>query len=236
MKFDFSQFTFEKLAGRLTNVVLLGFFTLVLSLPLVTAGPAFTACHAAMKDVIVNDNDKLVLNFNAECRRLLEGFVINNINDSTYYGKTNILVYSCKPDANWRNEEKLKSNRISIIDNSVLIDELKLNSFINTMFKKIPSMNATLSKIDSWTSWKGKVTKIKVSLQKNVKFIMLDETDMIDSYFILDKILSSFGIVNKDDLKYNIIKDVNSCFSHECKVEDRLLEKVRSELIEKGVI
>ncbi len=58
MKFDFSQFTFEKLAGRLTNVVLLGFFTLVLSLPLVTAGPAFTACHAAMKDVIVNDNDK----------------------------------------------------------------------------------------------------------------------------------------------------------------------------------
>jgi len=186
---------------------------------------------------LLNRNDKLVLNFNAECKRLLEGFIVNNINDSTYYGKNNILVFSCKPERNWRKEKiAKKTNRITIIDDSVMIDELKLNSFIAKLFSNLPGLNATLAKTDSWASWKGKCSKIKVSLYKNVKFIEFDEIDMQDSYFLLDKILSSFGMVSKDNFNYNIIKDANNDYSHECKLEERLFEKVRTTLMEKGII
>ena len=48
----------EKLAGRLTNIVLLGFFTSVCSLPLVTAGASFTALNTATKAYLFDDDDK----------------------------------------------------------------------------------------------------------------------------------------------------------------------------------
>ena len=50
--------TFEKLAGRLTNIVLLGFFTTLLSLPVVTLGAAFTALNVATKAYLYEDDDK----------------------------------------------------------------------------------------------------------------------------------------------------------------------------------
>ena len=48
----------NKLAGRLTNIVLLGFFTLVCSLPVFTAGAAFTALYVSMKQYLKYEEDK----------------------------------------------------------------------------------------------------------------------------------------------------------------------------------
>ena len=48
----------EKLAGRLTNIVLLGFFSVLCSLPVITAGASFTALNSAMKSHLYDDNDK----------------------------------------------------------------------------------------------------------------------------------------------------------------------------------
>lgn len=48
----------EKLAGRLTNIVLLGFFSLLFSLPLVTVGASLTALHDAMSQYVVYEADK----------------------------------------------------------------------------------------------------------------------------------------------------------------------------------
>ena len=48
----------EKLAGRLTNIVLLGFFSLLFSLPVVTLGASFTALHDAMSQYVVYEADK----------------------------------------------------------------------------------------------------------------------------------------------------------------------------------
>ena len=49
---------FEKLAGRLTNIVLLGFFTTLCSLPIVTAGASFTALNTATKAYLFDNDDK----------------------------------------------------------------------------------------------------------------------------------------------------------------------------------
>ena len=55
---DNSNFSFEKLAGRLTNIVLLGFFTTLCSLPILTAGASFTALNVATKAYMFENDDK----------------------------------------------------------------------------------------------------------------------------------------------------------------------------------
>ncbi|MBQ6334984.1 MAG: YesL family protein [Erysipelotrichaceae bacterium] len=50
----------EKLAGRLTNIVLLGFFATLFSLPVVTAGAAFTALNVSTKAYLYEDEDKVL--------------------------------------------------------------------------------------------------------------------------------------------------------------------------------
>ncbi len=58
----YENFT-QKLAGRVTNIVLLGFFTLLCSLPVVTIGASSTALHSSMKDYLINGNDKPLRTF-----------------------------------------------------------------------------------------------------------------------------------------------------------------------------
>ncbi|MBQ1521804.1 MAG: YesL family protein [Erysipelotrichaceae bacterium] len=48
----------EKLAGRLINIVLLGFFSVLCSLPLVTVGASLTALHDAMSQYVMYDADR----------------------------------------------------------------------------------------------------------------------------------------------------------------------------------
>ncbi len=55
---DNSNFSFEKLAGRLANIVLLGFFTTLCSLPILTAGASFTALNVATKAYLFENDDK----------------------------------------------------------------------------------------------------------------------------------------------------------------------------------
>ena len=47
-----------KLAGRLTNIVLLGFFSTVCSLPVETIGAALTALNVATKAYMYEGDDK----------------------------------------------------------------------------------------------------------------------------------------------------------------------------------
>ena len=59
--------TFEnklnRLAGRLSNVVLLGFFCLLCCIPVVTIGASFSALYTAMADYLDNGNDKVLRPF-----------------------------------------------------------------------------------------------------------------------------------------------------------------------------
>ena len=57
---DSSNFNekFGKLAGRITNIVLLGFFTTLCSVPIVTAGASFTALNVATKAYLFDNDDK----------------------------------------------------------------------------------------------------------------------------------------------------------------------------------
>ncbi|MBQ6560348.1 MAG: YesL family protein [Erysipelotrichaceae bacterium] len=57
MNRDVSDERIEKLAGRLSNIVLLGFLTVLCSLPVITAGASLTALNKATHEM-VNGEDK----------------------------------------------------------------------------------------------------------------------------------------------------------------------------------
>ena len=183
---------------------------------------------------LVEENNKLVLNLNASSKKLLEGFIINNINNETYYGKRNILVNTCKPSHNWRNtDKKIKTSRIIISDSSIYIDEIKLNNLADSVFKKLPSLTAVLSK----KTMSKEVSKMQVSIQKELKLLEFEELDLTDSYILLNKILSTFGIVNKDFVNYNLIGDGNNVYFHNVsELSSEFSKKVQYELMKKGII
>ena len=53
----------NQLAGRFSNIVLLGFFALVCMLPVVTIGASCTALNKAMYELLENDDDKVLVTF-----------------------------------------------------------------------------------------------------------------------------------------------------------------------------
>ena len=59
----------NRLAGRLSNIVLLGFFTTLLSLPLVTAGAAFTALHRQTKAYLYEGEERVLKPYFSDFRK-----------------------------------------------------------------------------------------------------------------------------------------------------------------------
>jgi hypothetical protein len=171
---------------------------------------------------LVEQNNKLVLNLNAESKKLLESFVLNNLHNSIYYGKTNILVDTCSPKENWRHLEQIlnkKQSKYILNDDSIYIDNISLNVFFSSIFKKMK--------------------KNLINFQKSnhkIFFLNFNTIDVYDSFLILNNILSTFGIVNKDNFNYNLIEDGNHDFFHGCEFLDELTENVRLILLKKGII
>jgi hypothetical protein len=187
--------------------------------------------------LVLTDN-KIVLNLNAKSKKLLEGFIINNINDALYYGKTNILINTCSPYNNWRNSlnnNKNKNEKCILIDESIYVDEVYLNQFINEIFKKLPTLNAAFTQ-KSFNNQFISTTFVNISSQKNVKYLNFSEIDIYDSYSILNSILSNFGNILMDELKYNIIKDGNIEFRHNTNCESYIVDIVKNQLINQNIL
>lgn len=187
---------------------------------------------------LVLTDDKIILNLNSKSKKLLEGFIINNINDALYYGKTNILINTCSPYNNWRNSLEVKKNKKEkciLIDDSIYVDEVYLNQFINEIFKKLPTLNAAFTS-RSYKSQFISTTYINISSQKNVKYLNFEEIDIYDSFSILNSILSNFGTILMDDSKYNIIKDGNVEFRHNTSCESYIIDIVKNQLINQNIL
>lgn len=190
-----------------------------------------------------DDNvNKIVIDLNPNTKKLLEGFIINNINNELYYNRTNIIVNTCNPMKNWRQYERGKAVRLNkcvVKDESIYIDEIKLNSFINSIFEKIPSKTAVLVKKD--LSWFGneKIISSNISIpivKENIKFLEFENVDLYDAALILKHYLNDIGSLLISDLNYIIIRDGNYDYSHSQNISNTVLDDVRFQLLEKGII
>lgn len=122
---------------------------------------------------------------------------------------------------NWRQIERTKavrSYKYCVKDESVYIDEAKLNQFLNQLFKKLPTLNNDVLKKDySLENYKVR------SIQNRIKCIEFEELDIQDSYTIMGRFLSSIGILSFDSSNYNIIKDGNYVYEHNSVFSDEVL-------------
>lgn len=171
---------------------------------------------------LVEQNNKLVLNFNSDTKKLLESFVLNNLYNNIFYGKTNILIDTCFPKENWRCVEQILNKKCSkyiLNDKSIYIDNTVLNTFFTSLFKKIERNNS-----------------LQKSNLNKLFFLNFKNIDLHDAFSILTKILSSFGIVNTDSFNYNLIEDGNHDFFHGCEFMDELIDNVRLNLLKKGIL
>ena len=95
-------------------------------------------------------DNQFLINLNAKTKKLLTALILSNINDKIQYGKTNVLVNTCRPMNNWRKEERnnaIRCFKYVIKDESVMIDKIKLNQFLENIFEKLPTYD--LNKIKS---------------------------------------------------------------------------------------
>lgn len=183
----------------------------------------------------INEQGQLYLNLNANTRKVLAGFIINNINDNIQYGKQNIIINTCKPMQNWRQIQRnkaVRSYKYKFIDESVCVDEIKLNQYLDTIYFKLPSLN--LNKISE--NYIGFNDISKFTFQNNVKCLQFDTLDIWDTYSILKNLLSNVGSLTFDSLNYNIIIDGNYVYVHNSSFPDEIKDNVRLELLGKGIL
>ena len=182
----------------------------------------------------INEQGQLILNLNANTRKILAGFIINNINDNIQYGKTNIIINTCKPMQNWRQIQRTKairSYKYKIIDESIYIDEIKLNQYLDTIYFKLPSLN--LNNIPDVISNKS---VLEFNIKNNVKCLQFDTLDIWDTYSLLKTLLSNVGSLTFDSLNYNIIIDGNYVYVHNSNFTDDIRDIVRLELLQKAIL
>ena len=128
---------------------------------------------------LYQDDNKLHLTLNAKTKKFLTSFIVDNINNSLHYGKINIVINTCKPMKNWRQvirKAAVRNNKYCVIDDSLYIDELKLNSFADAIFQKLPKLD--LNKVNKETQELGKEV---LKLNPNVNYLSFNDIDLYDA-------------------------------------------------------
>jgi hypothetical protein len=186
---------------------------------------------------VTEDNNQLFLNLNTKNKKILTGFIINNINNNIQYGKTNILINTCKPMQNWRQEVRgnaLRAYKYKFIDNSITVDIIKFNQFIDSLFNKLPKLN--LRNISQ--AYLGENDVLKFTFQQNLFCLDLENLDSCDAVNVLHKLLTHLGHIDCQTLNYNnlLLIDGNYDYAHSSSCPDGIIESVRHNLIKKGII
>lgn len=180
-----------------------------------------------------NEYGQMVINLNAKGKKLLTEFIINNINDNLQYGKVNVIINTCKPMQNWRQiarNKAIRSYKYKFMDESIQIDEIKFNQFLDSIYKKLEKISINNCNYDS-------ENYIHFNKLKNkVKCLSFEELDIWDSYGILKLLLKDIGTISFDILNYTTIIDGNYEYAHDMVFDEDILESVRLELLKKEII
>lgn len=184
-------------------------------------------------------NDKFVINLNAKTKKILIAFILNNINDAIQYGYKNVIINTCKPMMNWRREIRnraIRSYKYLIQDESVQLDLIKLNQFLEKTFERLPHYN--INSLKKECNINNDIVNLSnlESVFGNVNFIELEDVDIYDAYPIIKNMFSSIGSVTFDTLRYNIINDGNCVYEHNLNFPDEILKNCHLQFLQKGLI
>lgn len=183
-----------------------------------------------------NDLNQLEINLNPQCRKLLTSLILNNINNALHYGKTNIVINTCKPMQNWRQYNRgsaVRSYKYIIQDESIAFDIIKFNQWLDRLYKHLPKLNIKNFNTDFLQN--SILNNIDI-YKNNVKYIEFNDIDVFDAYKLLETYLKHSGQLSFDLLQYNIISDGNHEYSHGGTFTDEIQEEFHLQLLNKGII
>ena len=183
---------------------------------------------------LYQDDGKLHLTLNSKTKKFLTSFIVDNINNSLHYGKTNIVINTCKPMKNWRQTVRtaaVRNNKYCITDESIYIDELKLNSFADAIFNKLTKLD--LNKVNRETQELGKEV---LKLNPNVNYLSFDTIDLWDANNLAKTLLTNIGSLTFDPVTYNIIQDGNNVYEHSPGIPSQIIDSFRLILTQKGLL
>lgn len=183
-----------------------------------------------------NDSDKLQINLTPKSQKILISLILNNINSALNYGKTNIIINTCKPMQNWRQYERnaaIKSYRYIIQDDSIALDLIKFNQWIDKLYSKLPTLN--IKNFSNQYLNSQYLNNIDI-YKNNIIYLEFNELDVWDAYTLLKIYLKYNGSLSFDEVNYNIISDGNQGYSHGSIFPDDIKESVRLQLNSKGII
>ena len=183
---------------------------------------------------LYQDDNKLHLTLNAKTKKFLTSFIVDNINNSLHYGKINIVINTCKPMKNWRQvirKAAVRNNKYCVIDDSLYIDELKLNSFADAIFQKLPKLD--LNKVNKETQELGKEV---LKLNPNVNYLSFNDIDLYDANNLAKSLLTNIGALTFDSVIYNLIQDGNDVYAHASDIPQQIIDSFRLTLTQKGLI
>lgn len=186
--------------------------------------------------MVSNDMNQLEIILNPQCRKLLTSLILNNINSALHYGKTNIIINTCKPMQNWRQYKRksaVRSYRYIIQDESISVDIIKFNQWLDRLYKHLPSLN--IKKFDTEFLQNSILNNIDI-YKNNIKYIEFDNIDVYDAYKLLEEYLKYSGQLSFDLLNYNILLDGNHEYSHGGTFTDEIKEEFHLQLLNKGII
>ena len=185
----------------------------------------------------VNEYGQLTINLTSKNKKILTGFITNSINNNIQFGKHNLIINTCKPMQNWRQNLRgcaVRSYKYKLIDESIHIDIIKFNQFIDSIFLKLPTLN--LDKVSK--TYLGENDILKFNFQNKIKCLQFEEIDNIDSINLLNVLLNSLGNVIYNTLNYTnlIVTDGNYEYAHSSGCPDEIVNSIRRNLLEKGIL
>lgn len=183
---------------------------------------------------LYQDDGRIHLTLNAKTKKFLTSFVVDNINNALHYGKTNIVINTCKPMKNWRQtirKSAVRNNKYCITDESIYIDELKLNAFVDSIFDKLPRLD--LNKVNNDTK---ELRKHVLKLNPNVSYLTFDTIDLWDANSLSKMLLTNVGSLTFDPVSYNLIKDGNQAYNHTSEYPQEIIDTFRLILTQKGLL
>lgn len=167
-----------------------------------------TIPHDSAHEIIIDKNSYKVFSF----------YIKNFIKAEYQYGMQNIVLNTCRPSNNWRNSERgasIKACKYDVCDNSIIIDNVKLEKQLNKIFN---------------------------SLKRELKtfiFIEFSNIDIIDSINFINYIMST-NRVSSPRPSYNLLADANIEYNHyvfnDKNINHDLLHEVKEVLTKNKLI
>lgn len=158
----------------------------------------------AIDQMSLNGDQIMIDLSNRETKQLFDFYLNSQLQQQRQFGYHNVVINSCNPDCNWRNDNNVTNEKYIVNDQSVLIEPQSLQMLLESRWKKLKKQ------------------------QKQFIFIYQDNVDIDDMTKCILRIIGTTCINDKS--RFYILKDGNDIFCHQQDVPSYVVQQIEQQL------